>query len=120
MITHTPGPWEAIDRKDARGNIVCGITIIAHTEEANGACGSLVICRLPDGAGTKGGGCWPHQSANARLIAAAPDLLAVVREIERALDLCLTKDGAWTDMPPAYKRVLYDVASAAVARAEGR
>ena len=63
---HTPGPWAMQDRLCAR--VVSGIDI---RSEPTGD----IVTRLPDGASTTGGHCFPRQLANARLMAAAPELL---------------------------------------------
>lgn len=60
---HTPGPWNAVELED--GNIVTGNT--RH-------CGN--VCELDLGA---------ESAANARLIAAAPELLEALEKCEQAL-----------------------------------
>ena len=70
---HTPGPWEMEDRQSEGGNN-CGINVMALQNQ-------LIVCRIPDGASTYGGFGFPHQLANAKLIAAAPDLLGVLKDI---------------------------------------
>lgn len=82
---HTPGPWTRNrhdDIHDANGDLVCG------------ACG-------PEAA---------DQEANARLIAAAPDLLA-------ALSAAFIHE---RPSSPATKPAWWDLAAAAIAKAEGR
>jgi hypothetical protein len=58
----------------------------------------------------------PEGEANARLIAAAPDLL-------KALEECITNDGApaWNDKMMAFRRLhaISDIARAAIAKAKG-
>jgi hypothetical protein len=88
MSKHTPGPWDIIDQY-----------IIAGDES--------VICQ------------WESYSdeADARLIAAAPDLLAALHEISRCCDERASFDG-----DPAMKRwckATSEVARAAIAKAEG-
>ena len=64
---HTPGPWTLENRHDERGT-PSGINVFSEAE-------ATFICRMPDGASVQGGHAWPEQLANARLIAAAPELL---------------------------------------------
>ena len=60
-MTHTPGPWTA------------------HDEEKHWAvyAGNTLVARVPVRAGS-----WERDKANARLIAAAPDLLAAMESFE--------------------------------------
>jgi hypothetical protein len=74
QMKHTPGPWKMTDRKAAMGNN-CGINIESQ---------DLIVCRLPDGASTDGGYSFPHQLSNAKLIAAAPDLLEACQKAKMA------------------------------------
>lgn len=60
---HTPGPWSVFDNPN--GNYGCEVIAITKVKAKR------VVCRV--------GG--PDRVANARLIAAAPDLLEVVRRI---------------------------------------
>lgn len=94
MNGHTPGPWrlrptddcEVIDATDAEVACICG----DYNE--------------PD--------LWPLMEANARLIAAAPELLAAL------VGLLVSDEGlAWCS-PGARERQL--AARAAIAKAEGR
>lgn len=85
--THTPGPWEALNR---------GYKHHVTSQDAGAFYAEI---------------CGPHHEANARLIAAAPDLLA-------ALQICakeLRKISSNVLMNPAYQK-----ARAAIAKAEGR
>ena len=102
MSTHTPGPW----------------TI--HSEAANAASGSPINSEIRGGhhvvvrLGTMHA---DSTKANARLIAAAPDLLAALLEISRCCDERASFDG-----DPAMKRwcaATSEVARAAIAKAEG-
>lgn len=71
---HTPGPWCA--QLNAPTAAVPG-----HLVEA--ADGRHPVALLWEGAGTKGK---PRQIANAHLIAAAPDLAALARQLVTTLD----------------------------------
>jgi hypothetical protein len=73
--THTPGPWNIIHRTQTDGTIwIQGPT----TDES----GWREVCSLPY---------WPSrnrelEAANARLIAAAPDLLAALQAAEAVVE----------------------------------
>jgi hypothetical protein len=108
---HTPGPWQ-IDSEDGQWWIYGGGDARATTGIAK--CDLIVnavmgICkqqnvigqRMPDG----------EREANARLIAAAPDLLAVAR---RAVAMCTCHATMRPDIP-----CLSCAARAAIAKAEG-
>ena len=78
MTTHTPGPWKVVDA--APWSVWCGDKQIAS-------------CRWYDHdypyEGTFADECAPSDQAhaNARLIAAAPDLLAALRHAKSALSI---------------------------------
>ena len=104
--THTPGPWHAhfvsaiAEESDREFYTATGITTNSEVEFArDGARGDLVA--------------WiPHDrshEANARLIAAAPDLLAA---LERLLVESMVDEGEQCDMPAAQ-----ELARAALAKA---
>lgn len=102
---HTPGPWKLDPSFDPITNIFQQI-----------AGGGFFVATVTHG-NAKGR---EEREANARLIAAAPDLLA-------ALELCITSEGAacFSDMnshPEYMQRRLYaisDLARAAIAKATG-
>jgi hypothetical protein len=74
LAAHTPGPWIAEEQKDKWGNS-CG-WIINHI---NGRIGwSSYATAIPNEGERKP---YPIGAANARLIAAAPDLLSVVQAL---------------------------------------
>lgn len=74
MNKHTPGPWVAPDpRSDYEGRVF-DRSIMAAVSNGN----PIPIARAYNNIGT-------NCEANARLIAAAPDLLAALEEAERAL-----------------------------------
>lgn len=97
---HTPEPWDVQNKghlygPSARHEVVNGINI-------DGSKNLPTICRMPD---------LSEQSyANARLIAAAPDLLAACRA---ALDLISDLD------PHGLNTGTYDQIAAALAKAAG-
>lgn len=98
--SHTPGPWR-IDDEDADE-----INIIGHPEwrcSRNGVYGEWDVATVADlGFDFEGGG--PEALANARLIAAAPDMLAALKLIS-GMDI--------------YHEALA-IVDAAIAKAEGR
>jgi len=102
------GPWVRINRLDERGT-PCGINI---ENEDN------IICRPPDGATVTGIKTYPHQSANARLIAAAPELLDACR---RAGDTLAWLERKYGNLAPdaGITESLDDIRSA-INRATGR
>jgi len=113
-MAHTPSPWHAVDRKDDRGNN-SGISIWAEDgEDQYGTPRAVQVCALPDGASLSGGHCFPEQLANARLIAAAPDLMEALKDARRRLtDTANEADSCWRDWPGSYG------IDAAIAKAEG-
>jgi len=98
---HTPGPWRVEDETELGG--------FAVYAEYNGQFGrkTAIICSRNR---------WEHQAAaslaNARLIAAAPDLLSALR------DLAVVVSGYPMSGMDAEARL--QAAYAAIARAEGR
>ena len=103
-VKHTPGPW-VVDEPDKHGQ---AIVSSEHTEIAT---------------------CWHHcvgaiekeMHANARLIAAAPDLLEALRIAAGHLVWCSNaKPGIETDEGRKLTMEFADRAFAAIAKAEGR
>lgn len=91
---HTPGPWEAVE-----------IGVIAQKITSHG---NFYICSLIDPENEE-------DKANARLIAAAPELLEALKQIANHFDM----DGYG---PDAWKKLALEMAEtarAAIARAEG-
>jgi hypothetical protein len=67
---HTPGPWSYNrDEGGMHGHVI--------------STGDYIICELPDA----GDGASPDTEANARMIAAAPEMLEALEEAEYALRL---------------------------------
>lgn len=93
MSKHTPGPWY-VDTQAKRADYIRAVG-----DELPGTCAVAQMC-------SRGG--WSESNANARLIAAAPDLL-------EALELCLhaVKLAGWEGDYSAQK------ARAAIAKATG-
>jgi hypothetical protein len=102
-MKHTPGPWE-VSRNNAGA-----IPLHFQPPEVFGRGGNCCV------ASNLGNG--PESEANARLIAAAPELLEALQE-------CLTDDGAacYRSREYAEKRIRYidTIARAAIAKSEGR
>lgn len=81
---HTPGPWEAYVNNSqgyALGVMVCS---------GGRAGGNENLCDIRDPHGFEGG--VAEAEANARLVAAAPDLLAALNEL---YDICLMQGGTF-------------------------
>ena len=70
--THTPGPWKATRSEPIDGCDLWWITACPASNKEKEV-GSVI------------GGCAPHAEANARLIAAAPELLAMLVEVTARL-----------------------------------
>lgn len=90
-VGHTPGPWWL------------------HGPELSvyGGLKSQIVCRLHDAHGNAYG----NWQANARLIAAAPELLEALRDLRSYLKLGISPSSHW--------RSLLESADAAVAKATG-
>lgn len=99
-ITHTPGPWAY----DAESQEV-------FSDDARHGAGWIAFIKGNDGEGrplTE-----PERLANARLIAAAPDLLDALRGVMNWWAETSTPNGVDDEMPPK----LFDAAWLAIARA---
>jgi hypothetical protein len=109
LAAHTPGPWTASGCTVYAGEIMLGCTYCEGNRELH-----PVICDselLPDSTGIHGSG-WDESGANARLIAAAPDLL------EACLWLIARVP---TNAPDGKSQIAgIEAARAAIAKAEGR
>ena len=90
---HTPGPWRLHPTDDT--------AVIAM--DGTGVAGMTGYYNDPD--------IWPVMEANARLIAAAPDMLAALRELVRKAD--------FGEPVPDWLNA-WDEARAAIAKAERR
>lgn len=102
-IKHTPGPWVASETDDFGD-----ITISTEA-------GGLAIAAVVNGAFMAMGGKEAEQEANARLIAAAPDLLQSLKSL-----LAFVRDHSENgEVIPPYT-IEHERAIAAIAKAEGR
>lgn len=99
---HTPGEWEVHHSGE-------GTTWVQEVDPARG---HKVICDIPGDAETHEG----EDLANADLIAAAPTLVKVAREVWSALDEVRSRDARWLGpkLREAHSRL-----GEVVARAEG-
>jgi len=95
-VNYIPGPW-VVEWSTRSGYSDSGVKGW-HVD--NGDAGEPVICEIPDDERADGS----SRAANARLIAAAPDLLAALKEVVAISD---RKHDAW------------DKAHAAIAKAQG-
>lgn len=98
---HTPGPWAAFKKT---GTSSCIFNINAGIEN---------VATVHDGDGRNGAEMTENSTANARLIATAPELLAVTQEIVAQLENVVGDNTA-----PAYLDILKN-ARAAIAKAKG-
>lgn len=80
----TPGPWKLVNRYS--NSHAVGMNV--ETDE------NFIVCRIPDGATVGGGNAWPAQHNNARLIAAAPEMLEYLEHVlTMKVDTSATHDG---------------------------
>jgi hypothetical protein len=111
--THTPGPWAVIEEDcdfsiDGEGwfdgQKVKGWVIVGNPDDPN-----MAIAVIDTGAAPY----WDDErlDANARLIAAAPDLLSALRAILAEAD---------TMAMTMRRRAVFEAGCAAIAKAEGR
>lgn len=112
LVSHTPGPWEGEPQGDGLGVRVwdkAGHNMIAALDE-DAAAGA---CFVPD---------VQTREANARVIAAAPDLLASLKEMGDWIAAGLEASGeAWPDAKCLqHTEEIAARARAAVDKAEGR
>ena len=109
MSGHTPGPWEVLPESDSHEGT---LNIVSEYEEKGGRASAnwIAECDLQSDEA--------QNRANARLIAAAPELLDALRELIAAGDYCITTD----DDAKAMLRFgdAHKAARAAIAEAEGR
>lgn len=101
-VKHTPGPWRAVDCYPEHPGT--SIDILGHPDYAFG--GEYFLCRIECTLTTPS-----VTTANARLIAAAPELLAVALKCEEC------RDNGWEW--GALIEELQDIARSAIAKATG-
>ncbi len=103
-VTHTPGPWPMQPTGDGK-RIVIGRGLV---EGPNGyEVAEVYSDDCP----------YDLAEANARLIAAAPDLLAALKDAERILSYFA--DGETSFSGPGTPKTVRDAARAALTKAEG-
>lgn len=108
MSKHTPGPWEKSKKRD-------GTRVVLSS--------GRVIRAKVHGPLTVGSPGYDEAEANARLIAAAPDLLEAAKAALRGLEHAAHFANTWQDdghpiFEASYQRRM-DALRAAIARAEG-
>ncbi len=111
-MSHTPGPWKVLDF--ATGNKGF-IAVVDCSERAQHICDVFPFGQRPGGAKRELDG----HLANARLIAAAPDLLAAAIKLDH---MALVIDSAVRNANNGnYNKVLFALkaVAAAIAKAEG-
>ena len=114
---HTPGPWFLVGEDDLPkidDLMVVALDVAAPGEEPD----ELFICNVGSNGGeystwapVDAGERWPVSLANARLIAAAPELLAAAKSLLDEYEVPTEKDGM---------RFRADRLHQAIAKAEGR
>lgn len=109
-MSHTPGPWEAIDNRQ--------VVTVAEVETGRTygyGCENDFVCDLNDGEYHEYRN-EKEQAANARLIAAAPELLA---ELKCVLASFADEPRIGSVHADKIRRAWFDRARAAIAKAEG-
>lgn len=94
MSKHTPGPWEALPP--------CGPGNYAIVSEKVNESGNFYVAYIPDD--------HPTAEVNARLIAAAPDLLAACEIVERELRIAIMSGvlgNTWTGLQMAMSDAMH-------------
>ena len=91
---HTPGPW----RLDIAARSA-GFAVVASRPKASGGtnrvCSTIPANRTPDA--------FEEAKANARLIAAAPEMLAALKDAIGALEFC--RDDECVEVVPGHVRI---------------
>lgn len=101
MSAHTPTPWRIATRDSSEGFFIVEQN---GGERDDGDRSSYRVAHVIDYNDRA------ENEANARLIAAAPELLAALRETLRVLEACTTAE---------YSKAIKDDAHAAIAKATG-
>lgn len=125
MTHHTPGPWHALTRE----NYTLGgdsIEVVLLNEEGL-VCDSIAQVLLDTGDDApEERKVWKQHEANARLIAAAPDLLGALKQVMEQLDSGVLVRDISKDAQPDYALRMVRLVSTinswqlAIAKAEGR
>jgi hypothetical protein len=105
MSAHTPGPWAFFGDNNYGGTVEIGPKVTVSVDRADRFDCSLVISR-------------EEMEANGRLIAAAPDLLALARLV--VSETTEDENGDMPNHPRGALLTLLDAARATIAKAEGR
>ena len=122
MSKHTPGPWYVEEHERQRWNSPTTPTRGVVTQaEHHGSWTVYLIGEVSYPTTAQGSVGALERLANARLIAAAPDLLAACREVAEALpELAADADPrSWYEVRKI-QTALSTLLSAAIAKAEGR
>ena len=106
---HTPGPWVWSDyTQEVPADSVSACELISYgPEDAAGSCSISSILALDEECSIEAG--------NARLIAAAPELLEALRAIKTAASMELALGG----LHPSWEPIIIEC-NKAIAKAEGR
>lgn len=108
MTAHTAGPWAYHSRHAGLGRSTHAITSLSAPHA-----GHVAFVYSKEGAGNGSG------EANARLIAAAPDMLAALRTLEHAAAFVPVQDNSNANPDAVRLRAALTEARAAIAKAEG-
>ena len=93
---HTPGPW-AIETCNENGPFLDSFCLSAQVKTWDGNDDERIVCRFPTGTGQFSDTGREHL-ANARLIAAAPDLLSALELIAQEYAALMRSQGASADI----------------------
>jgi hypothetical protein len=108
MSEHTPGPWTSEFQGNSTWDILCSSDILTHERR------SEIVAIIEDRFGDNPRN---EHKANARLIAAAPDLLAACKALVEAMHRYeMDVDGD----PTHAHRDMMNLANAAIAKAEAK
>ena len=108
MGEHTPGPWkiERLSIGSRGGSNTCWMI------------GPMDACIYDDWRPRANGISEAENEANARLIAAAPDLLAALENIRDTIESCYIA-GGWVPLDAEEMESIVEMATIAIAKAKG-